>query len=327
MPDFDLHNPALSIRELRTYFRTPDGIAKAVDGVSYHVNAGETLGVVGESGCGKSVTALSALRLIATPPGEIVSGEIMFEGQNLLDLSMRKMRRIRGNRISMIFQEPMTCLNPVFTIGYQLGKVFTLHQGVSKKEAHKRCLDILSACDIPSPARILRAYPHQLSGGMRQRAMIAMALGCNPGVLIADEPTTALDVTIQAQILDLMLRLQEKLGMAMILITHDLGIVANFAKRVVVMYAGEKVEEAPVGTLFDAPSHPYTMALMRSLPVLGRKEKYLKEIKGMVPLPFREISGCKFAERCPEVLDRCHRERPALREIGRGHQVACIRRV
>jgi len=318
--------PVLSIQNLRTYFHTQEGVAKAVDGVSYHVYPGETLGVVGESGCGKSVSALSILRLIPLPPGEIVSGEIMFEGKNLLGLPMSKMRSIRGNRISMIFQEPMTSLNPVFTIGYQLSKVFMLHQKLSKKESQKRSRESLAACEIPSPQTVMNAYPHQLSGGMRQRAMIAMALGCNPRVLIADEPTTALDVTIQAQILDLILRLKEKFGMAMILITHNLGIVAKSAQRVVVMYAGEKVEEADVEVLFENPSHPYTMALMNSLPVLGHKEKFLKEIKGVVPAPYRNIPGCKFAERCPEAIDRCRQKRPRLREIEKRHQVACVRR-
>lgn len=322
----NLKEPVLSIKKLRTYFHTPDGVAKAVDNVSYHVYPGETLGVVGESGCGKSVSALSILRLIPIPPGKIVSGEICFEGQNLLELPINRMRNIRGNRISMIFQEPMTSLNPVFTIGYQLSKVFKLHQHISSKEAQNRSLEILEACEIPSPERVLNAYPHQLSGGMRQRAMIAMALGCNPDVLIADEPTTALDVTIQAQILDLILRLKDKFMMAMILITHDLGIIAKSAQRVVVMYAGVKVEEADVETLFEKPSHPYTIALMRALPVLGRKEKFLKEIKGVVPAPYRDIPGCKFADRCPEMVEQCYRQRPQLTEIHKDHLVACIRR-
>ena len=318
--------PILSIKDLRTYFKTLDGVARAVDGVSYDVYPGETLGVVGESGCGKSVTAASILGLVPIPPGKIVSGKIIFEDQNLLDLPKRKMRRIRGNRISMIFQEPMTSLNPVFTIGYQLSKVFSLHQKLSGKAAQKKAYDILADCDIPSPARILKSYPHELSGGMRQRAMIAMALGCHPAVLIADEPTTALDVTIQAQIMDLMLRLKEKIQMAMILITHDLGVIAKTAQRVVVMYAGEKVEEADVQSLFEAPAHPYTMALMQSLPVLGRKEKFLTEIKGVVPPPYIEITGCKFADRCPEMIANCRKVRPPLKEIQKGHWVACIRR-
>ncbi len=326
MATVNANTPILSINDLKTYFHTPDGIAKAVDGVSYHVNSGETLGVVGESGCGKSVTALSILRLIPMPPGEIVSGEILFEGQDLLALPLDRMRQIRGNRISMIFQEPMTSLNPVFTIGYQLSKVFTLHQKLSAKAAREKAADVLAACEIPSPARTLKAYPHELSGGMRQRAMIAMALGCSPDVLIADEPTTALDVTIQAQILDLILRLKDKFKMAMILITHDLGIIAKSAQRVAVMYAGVKVEEADVETLFEKPSHPYTIALMRALPVLGRKEKFLKEIKGVVPAPYRDIPGCKFADRCPEVIGQCYRERPQLTEIHKDHLVSCIRR-
>ena len=321
-----MKEPVLSIKDLRTYFHTPDGVAKAVDDVSYHVYPGETLGVVGESGCGKSVSALSILRLIPIPPGKIVSGEIWFEGQDLLGLPMRRMRNIHGNRISMIFQEPMTSLNPVFTIGYQLSKIFKLHQNLSKQLALKRSVEILEACEIPSPQRVLSAYPHQLSGGMRQRAMIAMALGCNPNVLIADEPTTALDVTIQAQILDLILRLKEKFKMAMILITHDLGIIAKSAQRVVVMYAGVKVEEADVESLFEKPSHPYTIALMRSLPVLGRKEKLLEEIKGVVPAPYRDIPGCKFADRCTEVIEPCYQKIPELKEIAKGHLVACIRR-
>jgi oligopeptide/dipeptide ABC transporter ATP-binding protein len=239
---------------------------------------------------------------------------------------MRKMRAIRGNRISMIFQEPMTSLNPVFTIGYQLSKVFTLHQRLSQKEAINKSIEILTACEIPSPERVMKTYPHELSGGMRQRAMIAMALGCNPDVLIADEPTTALDVTIQAQIMDLILRLKDNFGMAMILITHDLGIIAKSAQRVVVMYAGEKVEEAGIQSLFQSPSHPYTMALIQSLPVLGRKEKFLREIKGVVPAPYRDIQGCKFADRCVEMIPRCRIEKPQLRKIASGHQVACLRR-
>jgi len=326
MTSVTANTPLLSIKDLRTYFYTQDGLARAVDGVSYHVNPGETLGVVGESGCGKSVTALTILKLIPMPPGKIASGEIIFEGQNLLTLSMKAIRDVRGNRISMIFQEPMTSLNPVFTIGYQLSKVFTLHQRLSTRQAREKAADVLAACEIPSPHRILKSYPHELSGGMRQRAMIAMALGCNPEILIADEPTTALDVTIQAQILELMLRLKEKYGMAMILITHDLGIVANFAQRVVVMYAGEKVEEADVNALFETPRHPYTHLLLKSLPIPGRREKYLEEIKGVVPAPYREIAGCKFADRCPEVIAACREQKPPLQEVETGHLVACIRR-
>jgi peptide/nickel transport system ATP-binding protein len=326
MTDNKSAKPVLSIKDLRTYFHTQDGIAKAVDGVSCDVYPGETLGIVGESGCGKSVTAASILRLVPIPPGKIVSGKIFFDGLNLLDLPVSKMRNIRGNRISMIFQEPMTSLNPVFTIGSQLSKVFRLHQKLSGRAARQKAVEILADCEIPSPDRILKSYPHELSGGMRQRAMIAMALGCNPAVLIADEPTTALDVTIQAQIMDLMLRLKEKMEMAMILITHDLGVIAKAAQRVVVMYAGEKAEEADVLTLFETPAHPYTIALLNSLPVLGRREKFLPEIKGVVPPPYREIIGCKFADRCPEMIVQCKDARPQLKEIKKGHLVACIRR-
>jgi len=315
--------PMLKIEDLSTRFVVQEGVARAVDHLSYHVFEGETLGVVGESGCGKSVAALSILRLIPIPPGKITSGKILFMGQDLLQLPMKEMRKIRGAEISMVFQDPMTSFNPVFTIGYQLSKVFRLHQKLSKKEAMRRSEEILEACEIPSPERIMKEYPHQLSGGMRQRVMIAMALGCNPKVLIADEPTTALDVTIQAEILDLVLRLKKKFGMAMILITHDLGIIANSAQRVVVMYAGEKIEEADVFSLFEKPRHPYTVALLQSLPVLGRAKKFLNEIEGVVPPPFKKIPGCKFAERCPEAMEKCWQERPRLRAIEKGHSVAC----
>jgi len=318
-----MSEPVLKIEDMSTHFAVQGGVAKAVDHLSYHVFEGETLGVVGESGCGKSAAALSILRLIPIPPGKIASGRILFMGRDLLQLPMKKMRRIRGNRISMVFQDPMTSFNPVFTIGYQLSKVFRLHQKLTKREAVRRSIKILEACEIPSPERIMKEYPHQLSGGMRQRVMIAMALGCNPKVLIADEPTTALDVTIQAEILDLILRLKEKFGMAMILITHDLAIIANSAQRVVVMYAGEKVEEADVFSLFEKPVHPYTIALLKSLPHLGKTKKILSEIEGVVPPPFKIIPGCKFAERCPEATERCRRERPRLRNIEKGHLVAC----
>jgi oligopeptide/dipeptide ABC transporter ATP-binding protein len=319
----DSTDPILQIEDLSTQFSMQEGIVRAVVGLSYHVSKGETLGVVGESGCGKSVAALSILRLIPVPPGKIVSGRIRFMGKDLLELPMKRMRKVRGAQISMVFQDPMTSFNPVFTVGYQLSKVFMLHRKLSRKEARNRSIEILEACEIPSPERIMNEYPHQLSGGMRQRVMIAMALGCNPRVLIADEPTTALDVTIQAEILDLILRLKEQFGMAMILITHDLGIIANSAQRVVVMYAGEKVEEADVFSLFEKPRHPYTSALMKSVPRLGSREKFLSEIAGVVPSPFRKISGCKFAERCPEAMDRCRNESPRLRDIEKGHSVAC----
>ena len=313
----------LKINNLCTDFFVPEGRARAIDHLSYEVFKGETLGIVGESGCGKSVAALSVLRLIPIPPGKISSGQVLFMGQDLLRLPLETMRRIRGRQISMVFQDPMTSFNPVFTIGYQLSRVFTLHERLSKKQAEKRSVEILEACEIPSAARVMKQYPHQLSGGMRQRVMIAMALSCNPRLLIADEPTTALDVTIQAEILDLMLRLKKKSGMSMILITHDLGIIANSAQRVVVMYAGEKVEEADIFSLFDNPAHPYTVALMKSVPRLGQKEKFLEELKGVVPPPFKEIKGCKFADRCAEVTQRCKREKPPLRDIGKGHLVAC----
>ncbi len=316
----------LSIKDLRVYFDTPEGTARAVDGLGYDVYPGETLGVVGESGCGKSVTALSILRLIPTPPGQIVSGEILFQGQDLLELPISRMRQVRGNRISMIFQEPMSSLNPVFSIGYQLSRVFRLHRHLSKREARQHAIRAMAACDIPSPERLLDAYPHQLSGGMRQRVMIAMALGCKPDLLIADEPTTALDVTIQAQILDLITRLQQETGTAMILITHDLGIIARAARRVVVMYAGQKVEEAPVELLFDRPLHPYTAALLESLPMPNRHTRFLPEIPGVVPPPYLRQPGCSFAERCAEVRRNCRLHQPALRRVEENHWVACSRR-
>src|SRR5438874_1987374 len=280
----------LDIRGLRTQFFTDDGLARAVDGVSYALARGETVGVVGESGCGKSVTALSVLRLIPDPPGKIVDGQILFEGTNLLTLSPAEMRRIRGNDISMIFQEPMTSLNPVFTIGNQIAEAVRLHQGLSKKEAMNKAVEMLTLVGIPVPERRVYEYPHQLSGGMRQRAMIAMALSCNPKVIIADEPTTALDVTIQAQVLELIRDLQRRLGIAMLLITHDLGVVAETADNVIVMYAGRKMEEAPVRQLFAEPRHPYTRGLLKSMPRLRSSvsepeaaKPRLAEITGMVP--------------------------------------------
>ena len=285
---------------LQTHFFTADGVVKAVDGVSYSVRSGETLGVVGESGCGKSVTALSILRLVANPPGRIVGGQVRFDGRNLLDMTERQMEDIRGNDISMIFQEPMTSLNPLYTIGKQISEAVALHQGLSRRDAHEKAIDMLRRVSIPEPERRVNAYPHQMSGGMRQRVMIAMALSCNPKVLIADEPTTALDVTIQAQILDLMRDLQDKFGTAIVLITHDMGVVAENADRVVVMYAGRKVEEAPVDDLFDRPGHPYTRGLLGSIP-----------------------QGCTFAPRCGFATDRCRAEYPKLEEYRPAHFVAC----
>ena len=320
--------PLLEIDDLRTWFYTRDGIVRAVDGVSCAVYPGETLAVVGESGCGKSVTSLSILRLIASPPGKIVSGRLLFEGRNLLELSEDAMRAIRGNEISMIFQEPMTSLNPVFTIGHQIGEALELHQGMDRRRATARAIEMLQLVKIPEPERRVRQYPHELSGGMRQRVMIAMALSCNPKLLIADEPTTALDVTIQAQILDLMRELKAKTGAAIILITHDLGVVAEMAQRVVVMYAGRKVEEAPVDALFARPLHPYTKGLLGSIPRLAEAaeaggRKRLVEIPGMVPSLKEEVPGCLFTPRCPHATARCAAEYPPLEEKGAGHWVAC----
>jgi peptide/nickel transport system ATP-binding protein len=319
----------LNIRDLQTHFRTEGGIVKAVDGLSYSVREGETLGVVGESGCGKSVTALSILRLIPDPPGRIVGGAIEFEGTNLLDLSDDEMEAIRGNDISMIFQEPMTALNPLYRIGYQISEALVLHQGLSKREAHAKAIDMLRQVSIPEPESRVNSYPHQLSGGMRQRVMIAMALCCNPKILIADEPTTALDVTIQAQILDLMRDLQEKTGAAIVLITHDMGVVAENADRVVVMYAGRKVEEASVAELFNKPSHPYTRGLLGSIPKLeevahstGERPR-LNEITGMVPSLTALPPGCAFAPRCKYASEQCRQSYPPLEEKWPDHWIAC----
>jgi len=317
----------LEIKDLKTYFFTYEGVAKAVDGVSCQLAQGEPLGVVGESGCGKSVTALSILRLIPVPPGKVVGGEILFRGRNLLDLPEDEMRRIRGNRISMIFQEPMTSLNPVFTVGNQIQETFKLHQGLSQNESLEKTVEMLKFVNIPAPEKCVKRYPHELSGGMRQRVMIAMALACNPEILIADEPTTALDVTIQAQILDLMTRLKEELGMAIILITHNLGVIAETVKRVIVMYAGKIVEEAKTKALFENPQHPYTMGLLKSIPRLGDKFRYgkirLNEIPGVVPSLYELPPGCKFSTRCPSVMDVCREKEPGLREIGEGHFCSC----
>ncbi len=319
----------LQVEDLQTHFFTAIGQVRAVDGVSYALKAGETLGVVGESGCGKSVTALSILRLVASPPGRIVGGAVRFQGRNLLQLSDAEMERIRGNEISMIFQEPMTSLNPLYTVGTQIAEAVALHQGLSKKDAWDRAVDMLRRVSIPEPEKRAHAYPHQMSGGMRQRVMIAMALSCNPKVLIADEPTTALDVTIQAQILDLMRELQETTGTAIILITHDMGVVAENADRVVVMYAGRKVEEAPGRDLFDNPGHPYTRGLLGSIPHLDaaarktRTRPRLAEIKGMVPSLFKLPSGCSFAPRCGFATEHCTRVVPPLSEHKPGHFVAC----
>ena len=319
----------LSVRDLATHFHTRDGIIRAVDGVSFDLAAGETLGIVGESGCGKSVTALTIMRLIPPETARIAHGSVTFEGRELTRLSEEQMREIRGKSISMIFQEPMTSLNPVLTVGTQIAENVWRHTGASKTQARERAQEMLDLVGIADSRRRLDEYPHQLSGGMRQRVMIAIALSCDPRVLVADEPTTALDVTIQAQILDLMLELKEKLGTAIIMITHDLGVVAETTQRVVVMYAGRKVEEAPVEELFARPLHPYTHGLMRAIPRLdidaetaGRRPR-LKEIPGMVPRLDRPIPGCAFAPRCDFATERCRIEAPPLQDHGKGHLAAC----
>jgi peptide/nickel transport system ATP-binding protein len=319
----------LDVKGLKTVFFTNSGLFKAVDDVSFHVKRGETLAIVGESGCGKSVTALSVMRLIPEPPGRIVGGSIMLEGRDLLGLNEAQMRGIRGNRISMIFQEPMTSLNPVMRIGDQITEAVRLHRAMSRKEAWDQAVEMLRLVRIPVPERRAIEYPHQLSGGMRQRAMIAMALACRPALLIADEPTTALDVTIQAQILALVLDLQKQLGMGLILITHDLGVVAQTAQRVIVMYAGKKVEEADVATLFANPKHPYTRGLMASIPSVplpgANSDVRLVEIPGMVPSLTKLPNGCAFAPRCSYAIARCREEYPPLQDWGEGHLAACWR--
>ncbi|NMJ44015.1 ABC transporter ATP-binding protein [Roseomonas sp. JC162] len=316
----------LEVENLQTHFRTPDGVNRAVDGLSFSVEAGETVAIVGESGCGKSVTSMSILRLIPEPPGKI-AGSIRFNGRDLLKLSDREMRAVRGNEISMIFQEPMTSLNPVLTVGRQIGETLRLHQGMSASQAEARAVEMLKLVGIPEPQRRVKEYPHQLSGGMRQRVMIAIALACNPKLLIADEPTTALDVTIQAQILDLMRDLKRTVGAAIVIITHDLGVVAEVAERVIVMYAGRKVEEAAVDKLFGAPRHPYTQGLLGSMPKLGSsltgEETRLQEIPGLVPSLKKKIEGCVFASRCPHTTDLCRKVAPALEEKAPGHIAAC----
>jgi peptide/nickel transport system ATP-binding protein len=319
----------LDVKGLHTVFFTSAGLFRAVDDVSFSVGRGKTLAIVGESGCGKSVTALSILRLVPDPPGRIVSGSIVFEGTDLLGLDEAEMRAIRGNRISMIFQEPMTSLNPVMTIGRQITEAVRLHRSMPAKQAWQQAVEMLRTVRIPVPEQRAREYPHQLSGGMRQRAMIAMALACRPALLIADEPTTALDVTIQAQILALMLDLQKQLGMALVLITHDLGVVAQTAQRVIVMYAGRKVEEADVETLFAHPRHPYTRGLMASIPALpspgSKTGARLAEIPGIVPSLTKLPAGCAFAPRCELAIARCHQEYPPLQDWGGNHLAACWR--
>jgi oligopeptide/dipeptide ABC transporter ATP-binding protein len=320
----------LTVEDIRTHFYTFEGVAKAVDGVSFHLDAGETLGLVGESGCGKSVTAESVMRLIPEPPGKIVAGSILFAGQDLVTTSMRDMRLIRGNRISMIFQEPMTSLNPVFTVGDQLAEMFILHKKTPKREAWERAIEMLRSVHIPAAEKRVSEYPHQLSGGMRQRVMISMALALNPEILIADEPTTALDVTIQAQILDLMLELKQIYDAAIIMITHDLGVIAEVAQKVAVMYAGKIVEQAPTVTVFRQAAHPYTQGLLKTIPQLGERaragRRRLAEIKGMVPSLYELPRGCRFYPRCPERVSVCLEREPELTPISPGHLVRCWRR-
>ena len=320
----------LEVQDLSTWFFTRQGIVKAVDNVDFSVAKGETLSIVGESGCGKSMTALSLMRLVPDPPDRIVSGSIKLAGKDLMGLSEDEMRDVRGNDISMIFQEPMTSLNPVFTIGKQISEALILHRGMNRNSAWKRSIEMLDLVKIPEPQQRAKEYPHQLSGGMRQRAMIAMALACNPKVLIADEPTTALDVTIQAQILELILELQREFDAAVILITHDLGVVAETARRVIVMYAGRKVEEAEVGELFAHPMHPYAVGLLASIPRLDllrgtevNRANRLQEIQGIVPPLWDLPEGCAFAPRCPKADDKCRTQRPPYEERRPGHWVAC----
>ena len=318
-----MNEKVLEVKNLKTYFYTDEGEIPAVDGVDFSVERGETLAIVGESGCGKSVTSLSILRLIATPPGKIVDGEILYNGRDLLKLSEKEMRSVRGNDISMIFQEPMTSLNPVFTVGKQIMESLIYHQNMTKEQARERAIEMLRLVDIPNPEKCINNYPHNLSGGMRQRVMIAMALACNPKVLIADEPTTALDVTIQAQILKLMAELQKKTETGIILITHDLGIVAQIARNVMVMYAGEAVEYADVRSIFKDPRHPYTIGLLKSIPSIHETQDELYTIKGMVPSPKNLPKGCLFAPRCEYATERCLQERPPLVDIGEGRKLRC----
>ena len=316
----------LQIKELRTSFFTSDGEVRAVDGVTFDIEEGKTMGLVGESGCGKSVTALSVMQLLSKGVGKVVGGEVIYRGKDLAEYSDSEMRDIRGNEISMIFQEPMTSLNPVFSIGDQIAESVRLHQGVSKKEARARAVEMLQLVKIAEPQKRVSDFPHQLSGGMRQRVMIAMALSCNPSLLMADEPTTALDVTIQAQILELIKELQEELGMSVLLITHDLGVVAEQADEVAVMYAGKIVERAKPEIIFARPSHPYTIGLMNSVPgVIDKSAKRLQAIPGIVPNPLHWPSGCRFRDRCSQAEERCGQSQPDLIEIEPGHWVSCLK--
>jgi len=315
----------LSLDNLKTYFRVKEGLAKAVDGVSFQIHRGETLGLVGESGCGKTVSSLSILKLLEMPPAEFHSGNILFEGQDLLTFSEQQMRNIRGKSISMIFQEPMTSLNPMLSVGFQVGEVLVNHEGLTARQARSRTIELLEMVGIPSPEKRIAEYPHQLSGGMRQRVMIALALACNPKVLIADEPTTALDVTIQAQILELMMDLRENLGTSILLITHDLGVIAETAHRVAVMYAGKIVEESDVATIFKNPLHPYTQGLMKSIPRIDESDstRRLAEVPGMVPNLYNLPPGCSFFDRCPVGIEKCRAANAKLVAVDGDHSVRC----
>ena len=315
----------LEVKDLKTYFYTDAGVGKAVDGVTFSLEKGKVLGIVGESGCGKSVTSLSIMRLVDTTTGKYEGGEILFEGRDILKLSEKEMRKLRGNKISMIFQEPMTSLNPVFTIGYQIMESLMLHKGMDKKQALNRAVELLELVGIPEAGKRVNEYPHQLSGGMRQRVMIAMALAGDPELLIADEPTTALDVTIQAQILDLLKSLQKKLNMSIIIITHDLGVIAEMADEVAVMYAGDIVEKAKTRELFDDPKHPYTIGLMNSIPDINDEADRLKTLEGLVPSLYDMPKGCRFAPRCQFACPECEKERIQLTDLEDGRQVRCRR--
>ncbi|MEA4884558.1 MAG: ABC transporter ATP-binding protein [Clostridia bacterium] len=318
-----MDKPLLEVRNLKTCFYTEDGVVPAIEDVSFSLGEGETVGIVGESGSGKSVTALSVMRLIPNPPGRIENGEIIFKGENLLAKRMNEMRRIRGNDIAMIFQEPMTSLNPVLTVGEQIMEAIALHQQLGRQDARDKTIRMLRSVGIPSPERRVDDYPHQMSGGMRQRVMIAMALSCNPELLIADEPTTALDVTVQAQILELIMALKNDLGASVMLITHDLGVVAETADRVIVMYAGKVMENAGVKELFRRPAHPYTMGLLGSIPKLNEDRARLQSIDGVVPSPFNMPKGCRFHPRCSSAMDVCRNEEPGFTSIADGHNVRC----
>ncbi|MCF6092394.1 ABC transporter ATP-binding protein [Microaerobacter geothermalis] len=318
-----MNEPILRIKNLHTYFFSDRDVIPAVDGVDLYVKKSEILGIVGESGCGKSVTSLSIMRLVPQPPGKIVNGKILFNGENLLDVSEKRMRQIRGNDIAMIFQEPMTSLNPVYTIGDQIDEAIMLHKNVSRKEAREHTFDMLKKVGIPRIEQTVREYPHQLSGGMRQRVMIAMAMSCQPQLLIADEPTTALDVTIQAQILDLMKKLNQESGTSIMLITHDLGVVAEICDRVVVMYSGKVIEEGDVPTIFQHPRHPYTIGLLESVPKIAKKQKRLFSIPGNVPIPGSIKRGCRFAPRCDKAMEQCFEEMPELMMLQPDHLCRC----